>query len=271
MANLNKLIFCICISLCVWVHSAEMTPQSLAIPGDTIPYCAKMYFVLNSGNFTLDQIHSLLVCETCRKRSFCNLIYCVEKFGYAKSREIADLFIRNGISVNHLNDTGNLPIVNAALFGMSDAVNLLIFLGADANKEDKHKRRALLQAVYWSAGDDRDKQAAQLNIIKALLDTGANPSIGNEFFDTPLRAAAVRNLSEIVFLLLIHGADPTVRDDEGKTFFERAQGKPELLAAYERFKAYKLEMRQVIYQTIKRTEGFHEDMPDVLVDIINEY
>jgi len=53
------------------------------------------------------------------------------------------------------------------------------------------------------------------NVIHMLLDRGADPNIKNEYGSTPLHYAA-HNVG-IVQLLLDHGADPNIKDADGET------------------------------------------------------
>lgn len=203
-------------------------------------WCDVMQGILSQENFTLDQIQSALECECCKKRAFTTLIHFVKKLGYAKSKAIADLFIQNGITVNDRDENGNLPIVNSAEFHMLDAVNFLISLGADVNKKDKYCTSALYKAMYSYAFNEKDRQE-RLNVIKSLLKAGANPNTNFRFGPTPLNASSQQNLSEVFYLLLSYGADPYIKDDKNKNFFDYAKDNPETL---ERYRLYVQELME---------------------------
>jgi hypothetical protein len=234
----------------------------------TNPFCCRLSLIFNQVNFTLSEIQQAVsTCECCKKRAFTTLIHYIEKLGYEKSKTIADLFIQNGISVNDLSDAGKLPIIFPAEYLMLDAVNFLISLGADVNKKDRFNETALYAAMFSSIYKEEDKQI-KLNIIKNLLKAGADPNTSFPNSATPLSFATKGNLNEVVYLLLLYGADPTIAGDGGKNFFYYAKDNPEVLAVYKR---YLQEARKLIFETISKKEGFDQDMPDALIDIINEY
>jgi len=64
-------------------------------------------------------------------------------------------------------------------------------------------------AIYQST---KDQRALYLEIIKALLQKGANPDIQNKIGETPLIDAVRKNDPEIVQLLLDNGANPNRQD-----------------------------------------------------------
>ena len=86
---------------------------------------------------------------------------------------------------------------------------------------------------------------------------------------TALMLAAQRDHYEIVWLLLINGADTSIINKHGYSFFDIAKDKPGMLAVIERYKEFVKQRRQIIFDTISKKEGFNQDMPDDLVDLIN--
>jgi len=54
-------------------------------------------------------------------------------------------------------------------------------------------------------------------IVEVLLEHGAAPNIREKYGDTPLHYAAMFGNSKVVEVLLEHGADPNARDDYGAT------------------------------------------------------
>jgi len=54
-------------------------------------------------------------------------------------------------------------------------------------------------------------------IVEVLLEHGAAPNIREKYGDTPLHYAAMFGNSKVVEVLLEHGADPNIRDKQGAT------------------------------------------------------
>jgi ankyrin repeat protein len=61
-----------------------------------------------------------------------------------------------------------------------------------------------------------------LDVVKELLERGANPNLRNSAGQTPLTFAAGRGFAEIVSLLLSKGGNPNDQDDNGDTPLHRA-------------------------------------------------
>lgn len=65
--------------------------------------------------------------------------------------------------------------------------------------------------------DTGDYAPEHAEIVKALLEHGANPNVRDEDGWTPLIKASTFMKESTVELLLTHGADPTAQDDDGDT------------------------------------------------------
>ncbi len=86
--------------------------------------------------------------------------------------------------------------------------------GANPNKS-KYGRTPLHTAAY----------EGRFDVVKLLLEHGADPNTQDKDGRTPLHWAALRGLVDVVRLLLVHGADPTVEDEDGKTPLDLARVK----------------------------------------------
>ena len=62
-----------------------------------------------------------------------------------------------------------------------------------------------------------------LDIVKILIEYGANINKAAEFGTTPLQIACTWEQYDIVKYLLEHGADPTLINDDGITCLEAAR------------------------------------------------
>ena len=95
-----------------------------------------------------------------------------------------------------------------------DTINLLISLGLDINKQDIKGNTLLHVAAFCNNSSD---------IVTFLLNNGAKLNIQSESGNTPLHVASMMNNIQIVQLLLDHGADITIKNNEGKTAEDKAK------------------------------------------------
>ncbi|HEX9983486.1 MAG TPA: ankyrin repeat domain-containing protein [Thermoanaerobaculia bacterium] len=98
--------------------------------------------------------------------------------------------------------------------GKGSVAERLIDAGADLTKKTPTGNTALVTAAYG-----RDLQCLRLVLEKSKPDLNATDSDGW----TPLTIASYNGDSQIVMDLLRHGADPALKDKEGKTAVQRAQ------------------------------------------------
>lgn len=102
---------------------------------------------------------------------------------------------------------------DAARRGDLPMLEVCIQKGIDPRIEDELGRSALATAVR----DSRD-----LEMVVLLLAARSDPNARDNFQDTPLMAACAKRLDEIARLLIEKGADPALKDQEGRTAGERA-------------------------------------------------
>lgn len=96
----------------------------------------------------------------------------------------------------------------ACFFGRDLVVQLLIELGADIHQKSANNL-AVTPLHSAVAGD-------HLEIVKMLLNAGANVNARQNGGFTPLHSAAQNNNSEMINILLEFGADPLTVDDSNK-------------------------------------------------------
>ena len=155
---------------------------------------------------------ALLAADACAQRAQTPLIQAAVHNDVAALRQLLD----NGHEADEAGDSWT-PLIWASRSGSIDAINLLLDSGADVN-------------LPGSTGDNWDATPLQHAIlqrqpaaVRLLLDRGAdlNRDAGSRSL-APLFLAAGDTDPAILKLLLAHGADPTVEDENGATPLSRA-------------------------------------------------
>lgn len=114
------------------------------------------------------------------------------------TEQIASFLLEDYALVNAPNSVGKRAISYAAKYGHSLAVQLLLDHGADPNVEE---RDAPQGGALWHAVNGNHE-----DIVKRLLEFGANPNANVEAGGNPLFIAARRGHSSLVRLLYTYGA-----------------------------------------------------------------
>ena len=102
----------------------------------------------------------------------------------------------------------------AAFFGRPEAVALLVDRGAEVDAFGRG----------WMTGTAMHSAVSRLHadVVRILLDAGANPDVRQSAGWTPLHAAAMNADLTSVELLLASGADPTATNEEGRSVLDLA-------------------------------------------------
>ena len=146
--------------------------------------------------------------------------------------EVARVLVEAGadLEARSSDDAGGVPggtaLLHAAVFGMTDVVDVLI--GAGARVEGLEVAAAAGDVGEWLTADSpldariralvMAAEHERLDVIEQLIAAGTPVDATDEAFGgQPLRAAAAGGRPASVRRLLAHGADPNLRDGEGRT------------------------------------------------------
>jgi ankyrin repeat protein len=140
--------------------------------------------------------------------------------------EIASFLIEAGADVNAQAKDGMTPLHRAAQTGAIELMSLLISKRADVNAVLHNPvgfadlDTPLHVAVsYLSVSDEETR----IKMIELLLKSGANVNAKNHFNETPLCEAAFLSGPNVVKELLAKGADPSIRNTDGKSPLDMAK------------------------------------------------
>lgn len=154
----------------------------------------------------------------------CSNIYMSSKNG--EYNRLLSL-IKKGEDINKPDKTGMTPLMYAAEAGEIYTLNILIENGADVNAKNGNKT-ALLYAAHELDRtmhlpslyeDSQEKELAYIEILKLLVQNGANVNVSN---DETLFIAARWGLSELVHLLIKKGANLNSKDEYGEIALHEA-------------------------------------------------
>jgi ankyrin repeat protein len=129
----------------------------------------------------------------------------------SRAPEVVKILLEANAEVNYAGAAGSTPLIDAAVWGHSDTLKLLLDAGADVDAKDKYGYTGLRMAARgndWWIYDE----ARYLPVLKLLLEAKADVNSS-----APLASAAYGGHSEAVKLLLEAGADVDCKDEEGKS------------------------------------------------------
>jgi ankyrin repeat protein len=135
------------------------------------------------------------------------------------------LLDRDPALVNAWSPDGGQPLHFAAFFGRVDACRLLVGRGADV---DEHARGFNgVAPINSAAANDAKPNEVCTEVVRLLLDAGADSAAAQGGGSTALHSAAFCRNAELARLLVERGLDPDEPTDDGRTARSLA---PELFA-----------------------------------------
>jgi ankyrin repeat protein len=134
-----------------------------------------------------------------------------------KVDRIQDILRETPARVSEHAPDGFTPVALAAFFGQLAAVHALIAAGADVTAAAKNGLK--VQALHAAVA------GRNLDIVKAVLDAGADPNAQQQAGFRPMHEAGSNANRKLAELLLARGADPTLTSDDGKSAIDLAREK----------------------------------------------
>ena len=131
-----------------------------------------------------------------------------------------------GFAVDRRDRNGRTALMLAAFNGNREIVEMLLRAGADCELTDPQGRSALMFACT----------GAFAGCVRMLVDAGSDVNLSDEVEHwTPLMFAAGEGQTEVVRVLLENGAEPGARDEDDDTAasFAKRRGHAETLAVLE--------------------------------------
>lgn len=138
---------------------------------------------------------------------------------------VREIVGRDRSQSNAVAPDGFSPLGLAAFFKRREVVRYLLEAGADLRLASRQGGfTPLHSAVATDAG------AVDIEIVRLLLDKGADPNAKGQSGSTPLHTVGFTGDRASLDLLLKHRADPAIKNNDGKTAADiaRERGHPEI-------------------------------------------
>ena len=110
----------------------------------------------------------------------------------------------HGAHVNAVDNDGATPLLLACISAQTESVELLLTSGADPNIADADGDTSIIHAIEANC---------RVNTVQNLIDNGAKVNATNNRGSTALIKACSYSQMDVVKVLLEAGADPTIADD----------------------------------------------------------
>ncbi len=133
--------------------------------------------------------------------------------------------VANGADVDEIDDCAANPLKLASIYAKPqehiEAVRMLLDLGADTNNQSVMFNQGLTvipSYLLWAVAGECSE-----DLVRFLLERGADVNTQIPFGDTALIEAIGEGNLAVARLLLRYGADPTIKNYSGKDAYEVAE------------------------------------------------
>lgn len=128
---------------------------------------------------------------------------------HAKAKDAIEVLINNNVNVDHLNAHGRTALQEAVISDTRNIIDLLITHSHSLNNVDEHGHNLIFDAVSNGNKDLISKVAKNKDVDINQIDKSGK---------TILHQSSVLKNSDIAIDLMDKGANPTIKDSEGKNF-----------------------------------------------------
>jgi cytohesin len=128
----------------------------------------------------------------------------------AESKSMAEYLISAGVDPKHTDINGDTALHQACRHSLLEVVRLLLDKGLDIEAQGHWNMRPLQSAASTLTGDPKP-------VVNLLLQRGANIDSRGYRGQTALHECALYNRYEMAEFLLNRGAQPDLKDDDGRT------------------------------------------------------
>ena len=180
-------------------------------------------------NFNANGYPHIVHAFTARPRGYRRIIRNPERRARHRDKiyEMVKLLVEHGADIDQADRRGDTPLLYAIRLDMPNMAQYLLEQGASVKVYNDRLLSPLISAVFSPGNVDIVKMLIKHNAIETInhVDIEGNSALHRAIY------------SDIVKLLLDHGADPTIRNNAGHTPLEQARrrnwtGKVDILEKY---------------------------------------